>query len=475
MSSTIANLYNSIYALPGFSGSDPLAATLSALSNLGQTPAASDSATSRQSNASYQVKLSSLGQIRAAFSAFNSAESGLRDPKSVSPFSAATSVPSVATAAVAKSGGASGSYDINVSQLAKSQTLVTGTYNDADRTVVGTGRITIETGSYDAANNIFTPSGETATTIVVDASNNADGTLNSVATAINSANAGVKAEVESVSTGGYRLKITSTDTGTESTLRITVSDADSNSTDNSGLSVLAYNPTATASAGKNLTELAAAQNAAFTVNGKSYTSQSNEVSTAIKDVTLKLADTGAANVTVTRDFKSFQAATRKFASAYNALVGQMAEVMRQSAAAGASVKNERTKEVLADMHNTLEQTSSGVGGERLTLADIGVMSKANGKLEIDNNALEKSFAHNPDGAASLIATASRKLADIAGKFSESAPKAVAPSQPAFQPKMLAIGITAPQSLFDLGPATTGMFAPGKSFGGTGLYSFVHGL
>jgi len=475
MTTSISNLYNSIYSLPGSSGSNPLSATLHALSNLGQTSAANDSATSRQNNTSYQVKLSALGQIHAAFSAFNSAESGLGNPQSVSPFSAATSVPSVATAAVAKSGGASGSYDINVSQLAKSQTLLTGTYNDADKTVVGTGRITIETGSYDATNNIFTPSGETEKNVVVDAGNNANGSLNSIATAINSADAGVKAEVESVSTGGYRLKITSTDTGTEHTLRITVSDADSNSTDNGGLSVLAYDPTATASAGKNLTESVAAQNAVFTVNGKSYTSQSNEVSTVIKDVTLKLADTGAANVTVTRDFKSFQAATRKFASAYNTLVGQMAEVVRQSATAGAAVKNERIKEALADMRNTLEQTSSGVGGERLTLANIGIKSKANGKLEIDNNVLEKSFTRNPDGAASLIANASRKLADIAGKFSENGPKETALSQPAYQPKMLATGVTAPQSLFDLGPASTGMFASRGGSSGTGLYSFIRGL
>lgn len=475
MTSTVSNLYNSIYSLPGFSGSDPLSTALFALSNLGQTPVASDGATSQQSNTSYQVKLSALGQIRAAFSAFNSAESGLSNPKSVAPFSATTSVSSIATAVVDKNGGASGSYDINISQLAKAQTLVTGTYNDADKTVIGTGRITIETGSYDATNNIFTPSGDTAKTVVVDAGNNANGSLNSVATAINSANAGIKAEVESVSTGGYRLKITSADTGTEHTLRITVSDTDSNSTDNSGLSALAYNPTATASAGKNLTESVAAQNAAFTVNGKSYTSQSNEVSTAIKDITLKLADTGAANVTITRDFKSFQASTQKFVKAYNALVGQTAEVARQSAAAGASVKSERTKETLADMRNTLEQTSSGTGGERLTLADIGVTSKANGKLEIDNNALEKSFGRNPDGAASLIANASRKLADIAGKFSENGPKETARNQPAFQPKILAIGVAAPQSLFDLGPATTGMFSPGRSFGGAGLYSLVRGL
>lgn len=475
MSSTISNLYNSIYTLPVSPGNDPLSTALFALSNLGQTPTASDGATSQQGNSSYQVKLSTLGQIRAAFSAIKSATSELNDPKSAAPFSASSSVSSVATATVAKRGGASGSYDINISQLAKSQTLVTGTYNDADKTVIGTGRITIETGSYDAANNIFTPSGETAKTVVVDAGNNANGSLNSVATAINSANAGIKAEVESVSTGGYRLKITSADTGTEHTLRITVSDADSNSTDNSGLSALAYNPTATTDAGKNLSELVAAQNAAFTVNGKSYTSQSNEAGNAIQDITLKLADTGAANVTITRDFKSFQASTRKFANAYNALVGQVAEVARQSAAAGPSVNNERTKETLADMHNTLEQTSSGTGGERLTLADIGVTSKANGKLEVDNNALEKSFGRNPDGAASLIANVSRKLADIAGKFSENGPKEAAPNLPVFQPKMLAIGVTAPKSLFDLGSATTGMFAPGRGFGGAGLYSFVHGL
>lgn len=474
MSNAISSHYNSIYSLPG-SGSDPLSTALFALSNLSQTTDANDSATSRQSNTSYQVKLSAIGQIRAAFNAFNSAESGLSDPKSVAPFSATTSVASVTTAVVAKNGGASGSYDINISQLAKSQTLVTGAYNDADKTVVGTGRITIETGSYDATNNIFTPSGETAKTVDIDTGNNADGTLNSIATAINSANAGVNAEVEKVSTGGYRLKITSADTGTEHTLRISVSDTDSNSTDNSGLSILAYDPTATASAGKNLTESVAAQNAAFTVNGKSYTSQSNEVSTAIKDTTLKLADTGAANVTIMRDFKSFQTSTQKFVNAYNALVEQTAEVVRQSAAAGTSVKNERTKEALADMRNTLEQTSGGTGGERLTLADVGITSKANGKLEIDNNALEKSFGRNSDGAASLIANASRKLAVIAGNFSENGPKEAALNQPAFQPKMLTIGITAPQSLFDLGPATTGMFAPSRGFGGAGLYSFVHGL
>ncbi len=474
MTNSISNIYNSIYTLTGSQGNSPLATALAALSNLGQPPASDSSNVPQQDNASYQVRLSAQGQIRAAFSVFKSAVSELNNPKSVAPFSVSTTISTVATATIDKNGGASGSYDINVSQLAKAQTLVTGTYYDPDKTQFGTGRITIETGTYDASNNLFTASGIT-NTIAIDASKGVNGTLNSIATAINSANAGVKAEVESVSTGGYRLKITSTNTGTENTLRISVSDTDNNNTDNRGLSALAYNPTATASAGKNLTESVAAQNAAFTVNNRSYTSQSNDVSSAIQDVTLKLADTGATSLTVTRDFKSFRVSAQKFASAYNSIVSNTNEIAQQAASAGAAVKNGRTKEALAEIHSTLLQASSGTGGERLTLGDIGITSKANGKLGIDNNTLETSFGRNPDGAASLIAGVSLKLASIADKFAATEPKAITQRTFAFQPGLPALGIVQPQSLFDSGPLPTRLFASGGGFSGAGLYSFINSL
>lgn len=485
MANSISSFYNSISYLPGLFSSDPVGSALASLSTLGRNPAADDTSTPgliKQESGSYQVRLSSQGQIRAAFGSLKSVLDGLSSSETVSPYSATSSNPAVATATTSKDTGASGSYSIDITQLAKAQTLTSATVNNPGTTTIGTGRITIQTGTYDSENNLFTANSGSEKTVLIDASNNTSGTLNSIASAINKANAGVTATVESVSTGGYQLKITA-QTGTENTLKITVSDTDTNNTDTAGLSILAYDPTAAANAGKNLTESVAAQNAEFTVNNKSYTTQSNTVTTAISNVTLKLADTGSTTLAVTRSYEDFKASVQKFVAAYNTLLAQTGESVQRAAVAGVSDgRTEKVKEALTDMNNTLEQFSSGVGGSQSTLAGIGITRRADGQLGIDGNALENAFNRNAGGAASVISGVSKKLSDIAGRVSESGPPPLAafPPSPAFLSQAFGAGVLArpvgvSQSLFDLAAPST-LFAPGVGgFGGTGLYSFVSRL
>ncbi|HCA26529.1 MAG TPA: flagellar hook protein FliD, partial [Betaproteobacteria bacterium] len=279
---------------------------------------------------SYQVKLSAYGQLRSALDHFNTALDKLKSPQSVAPFKATSSSESVLTASASTDAAKAGTYNVTVNQLASAQTLTSATFADANATIVGSGSLTIQVGSYNANLNSFTPAADnTAKTLTITP---VSGTLGGIASAINNAGAGVKADVVQVS-GGYQLSLTAANTGTENTVKITAADTSGGPlTGNTGLGQLTFDPTATAGNGKNLTESAAAQNAQLTVDGANVTSQSNAVTSAIQNVTLNLSSTGTSAVTVdvNRDSTAFSASAQQFVDAFNALQSTAATLAQPS-------------------------------------------------------------------------------------------------------------------------------------------------
>lgn len=401
MLGNISSLYGNAYNQYG------VLSTLSGVSQFSRLGSGSSVSSLNRQESSYQVKLSAYGKLQSAMDTFKSALSSFKSAQDAAPFKATSSAEKTLTAKASKDVAAAGTYSIDVTQLAKAQTLTSGVYADKDSTIVGTGSITIQTGNYNANTNAFTPSGS-GKTISISASG---GTLSGIANAINAADAGVKASVVQ-SGGGYQLSLASTKSGTDNTIKLAVSDNDSSDTDLSGLSAFAFNPTAGPSGyDKNLTQTVAAQNAELSVNGVALTSQSNEVSSAAAGVTLSLAATGTATVNVARDSEAFAASAQKFVVAYNTLQKTVNELSSASSlnTNPPLASDGLTAKLANEVRNTVAQASYGLGNERTTLSDIGIAKSADGTLTLDKAKLQSTFAANPENSARLLANTADRL------------------------------------------------------------------
>ena len=190
----------------------------------------------------YNSQLSAFGQISSKISALQDAAAAMAKPEAWSKTSSSSSDTTSVT--VTSSGSAaSGDYAVNVSRLAKAQNLASAGFADSS-TVVGTGRLRIEVGSWTdlgpptSATTAFSP--KTASLPFDIEIGSGEDTLAAIRTKINDAKAGVTASIVNDATGA-RLVIRSNETGAENALRIT--EVDENGDPASGaLAGLTYDP-----------------------------------------------------------------------------------------------------------------------------------------------------------------------------------------------------------------------------------------
>lgn len=371
----------------------------------------------------YTQKLSAFGQVRGALASFQGA---LQDLGSGSKFQALSATASDATVLSASASGTAtpGSYQIEVSQLAQQQKLASSGYATTDA-VVGSGTLTIQFGTYDSGLNSFTANADKATkSIAIDPANN---TLAGIRDAINAANAGVTATiVNDGSTAGNRLVLTSADSGAANSLKISVTDDDGNGLDGSGLSALAYNPTAAAGSGKNLGQVAAAQDALLKIDGIAVKQSTNTVKNAIDGVTLNLVQTNvgkALTLTVSRDIKTVTDAVQAFVNAYNNANGTLKKLtaFNGPGAQNGILLGDSTARTIQTQMRGLLNTSVDSGGALTTLSQIGVSFGSDGTLSLDSAKLNTAINTNFDGIAALFAKAG-KTTDSLVSYSASTSK-----------------------------------------------------
>lgn len=371
----------------------------------------------------YTQKLSAFGQVRGALASFQGA---LQDLGSGSKFQALSATASDATVLSASASGTAtpGSYQIEVSQLAQQQKLASSGYATTDA-VVGSGTLTIQFGTYDSGLNSFTANADKATkSIAIDPANN---TLSGIRDAINAANAGVTATiVNDGSTAGNRLVLTSADSGAANSLKISVTDDDGNGLDGSGLSALAYNPTAAAGSGKNLGQVAAAQDALLKIDGIAVKQSTNTVKNAIDGVTLNLVQTNvgkALTLTVSRDIKTVTDAVQAFVNAYNNANGTLKKLtaFNGPGAQNGILLGDSTARTIQTQMRGLLNTSVDSGGALTTLSQIGVSFGSDGTLSLDSAKLNTAINTNFDGIAALFAKAG-KTTDSLVSYSASTSK-----------------------------------------------------
>jgi flagellar hook-associated protein 2 len=374
----------------------------------------------QKKQATYQSQISAYGQVKSALATFQAAAQALSAPAKFMVYTGTVSNPDVLSV-TAGSGATPASYQIETSQLAQQQKIGSGDYASTS-TVVGTGSLTIQIGTYDAGAGTFTQnSAQPAATITIDSSNN---TLAGIRDAINAANAGVSASIINDGTGN-RLVLTSSKSGVDNGIKLTTTDADGNNTDTAGLSALAFDPAATAGAGKNQSQLAAARNALFTVDGIAISKPSNTVTDAIQGVTLNLAQTNVGkpvSVAINQDTQSITSAIQTFVQTYNnadKILRNLSAYNAQNQSASVLTGDSTVRALESQMRATL---TGSVGSSLSTLSSIGVAFQPDGTLAVDSSKLQTALSTNFSKVSSLFATnatVSDSLISVVGTTSSS--------------------------------------------------------
>lgn len=357
--------------------------------------------------ADYQAKLTAYGTLKSSFSTFQTSVKGLSTTSKFNTYKATaadTSILSASTSSIAKAG----SYAVEVGQLAQSHKIASSAFDDI-ATAVGTGTLTIDFGTYASGPNTFTVNPDkTSKSITIDSSNNS---LAGIRDAINEAGAGVSASI--VNDGdGYRLVISSNDSGSANSLRVLVSgDSSGTNTDLTGLSKLAYDPTASAGAGKNLEQKVAAQNAELTVDGIDISKSSNTISDAITGVTLNLlkaSEAGkATTLTVSRDPSTVKTSVEGFVKAFNDLAATVKDLGGydfKTQKGGLLLGDTTLRSMQTQMRAVLSQRLEYADGGVSSLSDIGVSFQRDGTLTLNSTKLDAVLADPDKNVAGLFAT-----------------------------------------------------------------------
>lgn len=339
--------------------------------------------------ASYQAKLSAYGSLKGSLASFQSAAQALSTPAKFLAQKAAVADASIFSATAA-GGAASGSYSVEVGVLAQAQKLKSsGTAFAATSSTIGSGTLTIDFGTYSG--DSFTLNPDKASKAISIASGQSS--LAGIRDAINAADAGVTAGI--VNDGsGYRLTLSSRDTGAANALRVIVADNDGTNTDTSGLSQLMFDGRSVSGV-KNLTQSAAAQNASVTIDGILISKASNTITDAIEGVTLNLLKQSTAgtttNLLVVRDSTGIRNAVESFVKAYNDSAKSLKDISAYNAAtkqAAVLQGDGAVRSIQSALRNVLNSALTTAGGGLTMLSDIGIAFQTDGTLALDSAKLQ---------------------------------------------------------------------------------------
>jgi flagellar hook-associated protein 2 len=352
-----------------------------------------------------RVQISGFATYRGALASFQGSLVGLEDASAYTATSAAVGDASVA-AASASDGADPGTHTLEVTDLAASQRLKSGTFKALTDTV-GTGTITIKYGSYDDTSKTFTNNADRGSqNIVIDS---AHSSLAGVRDAINAAKVGVTASV--INDGsGFRLVVASNDTGTKNGMSISVADDDGAPLDAAGLSQLAYDPTLAAGPGKNMIQVAPPVDAKFLLDGIEITKSSNTVTDALSGTTLTLLKKNAGSPTtlsVGQDTSKVQTAVNAFIKAYNDLNNTTTDLTKYDAAsktAGPLQGDASIRQLSGQIRTGLGSILNDLPGGYKSLTQIGITVQRDGSLSLNAGKLHDALTADPKAVQALFAT-----------------------------------------------------------------------
>ncbi len=337
-----------------------------------------------------ELLISAYGTLKSAITELRLPMRQLSAPDNLKAFSATSSNEDVSVT-VDSTKASRGTYNVNVLSLAQSQSLASSTFADRDSTSVGTGSFTIS-------------SGDKSATLTIDGSNN---TLQGLADEINEAGIGVSAGV--IDTGsGFRLVLSSEETGEANAISVSVTDDDGNNDDAAGLSQFVFNDTT-----QNMQETIAAKDAKVEINGIEITRSTNSFTDVIDGLSFEAKAEGVTStIKVEQDFGAVADRVGAFVEKFNALqttIKGLSGFNAETGQGGILSGDTTIRSIQAQLRNVLGRVVPGLENASIrTLADVGITTDyETGGLSFDRAKFEEQLKKNPDDVTALFAEQGR--------------------------------------------------------------------
>jgi flagellar hook-associated protein 2 len=355
-----------------------------------------------------EAKITAYGEIKGLMSTMQAAVNNLASPSAAGATVATSSNEDILTVTTSTTADP-GTYNVEVLNTAKSHALATGTFNSFDE-IIGTGELSFSFGdnTYDGVTGDITGqdvnTDRPTSTITIDESNR---TLSGIRDAINNADMGVTASIINDGTG-YRLLMTSDDTGSSNAMRIEARDDSGNLLTN-GLAAMAFNELQ--SGPDNLEQTSRGEDAQLSVNGLTITRESNNVDEVIKGVTLNLksADVGTqVSISVEPDADTLSENIQGFVDAYNNLkqfVDDLSSYDSDSQQAGLLLGDSTIRTMQSQIRSLISEPIAGLNGEYRSLTELGVNTNRNADylLEYDASVFRKAISEERSSIVGILA------------------------------------------------------------------------
>ena len=371
----------------------------SLVSTLVNSKVAGQTAALATESANDDSQLSAIGTLSAVLSELQIGLAPLFNGSLQSSFTATASGTGIT--ATAATGAAAGTYSIDVSQIATSQSLSSGAFSSTQAAAMGTGTLAVSIGGKSMNVNITS----------------SDDTLSGIASAINnqaeSSGVAVSASVVTGSNGSH-LVLSSTATGASNVIDVSVSNlSNDNGLSSLGVTSTAGNDTGTLSSFTSAgsiawTQSTYAQDAEFSINGTDATSATNSVTTALSGVTINLTAavlSSTANqsqtITVATDTSAQISDIENFVTEYNSVVSAMSSLSAFSSAGSSANGALVGDSMLTTIQTTLGNIVSGTAGGS-TLSALGISLQSDGQLTIDTTTLTNAVTNDPAQVASVF-------------------------------------------------------------------------
>ena len=328
------------------------------------------------------AKISALGSLNGVLSTLQSSLSGLKTIDSFQVRKADSADRTVFTA-TASATAANGTYSVEVEQLATANRLNSTPFATGSGAVVGTGVLTLTSGTNSFA-------------VDISAANN---TLAGIRDAINASTSNTSIQATIIQAAdGARLVLAARGVGEANAIRVSQAGGDG------GLAPLTYEPGGT----MNLLELAPAQNARVVIDGFTISSPTNSIENAIEGVSLSLAAARPDSnivLTVSNDRTKVVENINKFVTEYNNVATKILELRKFDPAtkvAGPLLGDALLRGVESSLRREITSRSPSATAPYDTLAAIGITTGADGKLKVNSAKLTGALDADFGAAARLF-------------------------------------------------------------------------
>jgi len=336
------------------------------------------------------VSISALGTVKTELSTLNTSLGVIKTVNGLAPIQSGNSV----AIEISDANEASAfSHQIQVSNLAKAQTLAFDGFTSASQSL-GAGSLTISFGAWNSSSGVFTAdSNQSDQTITIADGND---TLTDVKDTINAADIGVYASIIDTGDGNFTLLVTS-ETGENNALKIVASETVSNS-GLAGLDFSSYDASQ---------EVISATDANFSIDGLDVVRETNIIDDVFDGIKMTLVSTTSSAETIGASWDSATAlaAMNSFVISINDFRTTLSNLSSRGvngAESGPLAGNSLTRNILSRVRNFTTQAIEGYGEDPIYLANFGMKTELDGNITLDEDVFVAAFEADPSSFNAII-------------------------------------------------------------------------